>query len=580
MNNDEIYEKIVALLHDTSMPPMVLLDGKWGSGKSYYVNRHFISKLEVDTREPVVCFSLYGISNIDDFRDKLISAYYLKDKDSAGFLNKCFCTVVDATKFEDYKTSGAISSVFGGLKGIAKHSILSKIDNFSLILDDMERVSNKDSIEKILGECLQLVDGKNIKIIVVGNSSAIDDISSILDKSFIDKVKFVITPSEMVDIAFENFSLSAVNKSKVLETIQTLDLNNLRILKRSANRLKPLLEKVKVMDGVDWETLFNTLIPKVISICYVHYEKGISCDDIKKKCDGSSMFSMLDDDSESKSETEEEKEKEISKILSLATSASDSIVEYACGERLSVSDVNDFGYLPMKSQPIDKILNGGIKYISESGFDDVYSELTSYINEDTEPDCYKWFLCCDALKILVDNGYVIEPSFLNGDLISYVKSSIINKKFKGGEYNSRFRSNLADNQLTEILNSVLTEIDKDNYDETLADYKVKMLSSWSNVDSESYDKYRHTPFLNKVGDDFIKSCILNWTHADILLFEDFMRSRYSFSNIKDLFLPELECLSSLNVSIANELNRFEPSLKRGAMNELFDTLSRIETRLK
>jgi hypothetical protein len=76
---DSNSKKIIELFKDDSFPSMVLIDGKWGSGKTHYVENILIDDLknEYDTSENRYCsphyLSLYGVSSIDDFRDRIVS---------------------------------------------------------------------------------------------------------------------------------------------------------------------------------------------------------------------------------------------------------------------------------------------------------------------------------------------------------------------------------------------------------------------------------------------------------------------------------------------------------------------------
>lgn len=87
-------DQIIELMSDTSFPQVVLLDGSWGSGKTHFIKRHLINRVEKQFNQQVYFFSLYGISSIDDFRDKIISLS-LTDKEEASVFAKYFSKVID-----------------------------------------------------------------------------------------------------------------------------------------------------------------------------------------------------------------------------------------------------------------------------------------------------------------------------------------------------------------------------------------------------------------------------------------------------------------------------------------------------
>lgn len=60
----------------------VMIDGAWGSGKTYFVKNVLLKKIESNEKR-VLYVSLYGISNIQELGKKLYLDYLLKDKSGA-----------------------------------------------------------------------------------------------------------------------------------------------------------------------------------------------------------------------------------------------------------------------------------------------------------------------------------------------------------------------------------------------------------------------------------------------------------------------------------------------------------------
>ena len=79
MNEQQIEKEIFRYIQDESYNYAVLIDGEWGSGKTYFVKNVLLKKIESNEKR-VLYVSLYGISNIQELGKKLYLDYLLKDK--------------------------------------------------------------------------------------------------------------------------------------------------------------------------------------------------------------------------------------------------------------------------------------------------------------------------------------------------------------------------------------------------------------------------------------------------------------------------------------------------------------------
>src|SRR5690554_444928 len=98
-SSNEISEHIMHLLSDHSFPPLVMLDGNWGEGKTHFTRHKLIPDL-ISAGESCVFFSLTGLANISDFRNRLLSASYIKtsvDGEAGKSIFKIFSSL--ATQF-------------------------------------------------------------------------------------------------------------------------------------------------------------------------------------------------------------------------------------------------------------------------------------------------------------------------------------------------------------------------------------------------------------------------------------------------------------------------------------------------
>ncbi|SKC32544.1 hypothetical protein CZ809_02060 [Photobacterium piscicola] len=82
--------QIIEQLKDTSHPPIVLLDGAWGVGKTYLIENGIKPQIELDK----ACFgdfhylSAYGMRSVTDFQDQVVSLYLSKQKECSDYIRK------------------------------------------------------------------------------------------------------------------------------------------------------------------------------------------------------------------------------------------------------------------------------------------------------------------------------------------------------------------------------------------------------------------------------------------------------------------------------------------------------------
>lgn len=138
-------EQIIELLNDPSFPQVVLLDGAWGSGKTHFINHQLINKIREVFSPNIYFFSLYGISSIDDFRDKIISLS-MTEQEEASVFAKYFSKVVDGAAVN--MGERGVGAVINGVAGAYKYKLYGELDDCVLILDDLERVADDKIIKK------------------------------------------------------------------------------------------------------------------------------------------------------------------------------------------------------------------------------------------------------------------------------------------------------------------------------------------------------------------------------------------------------------------------------------------------
>lgn len=125
MNSEELYNEL--LKFDKSNYNVILIDGPWGSGKTYLINRYIKNNKD---RLNIFYVSMLGKRNVDDINTSLY-----------GEINKS----------KDIHINSIIPSAINALSSLNNDNNLDfvlKLDNNNtksiIILDDLERFASSD----------------------------------------------------------------------------------------------------------------------------------------------------------------------------------------------------------------------------------------------------------------------------------------------------------------------------------------------------------------------------------------------------------------------------------------------------
>ena len=148
-----------------------MIDGAWGSGKTYFVNQVLLPELKKETKKSIY-ISLYGVSNIDELSKKIYIKFLLKDKSDR--INSTL--LAGATEALDV-VSGLISPFIGkyGDIEIKEKKIQNLVQKFVpikdciLIFDDLERCNCP--MREILGYINGFVEQAGMKVLIIANQN-------------------------------------------------------------------------------------------------------------------------------------------------------------------------------------------------------------------------------------------------------------------------------------------------------------------------------------------------------------------------------------------------------------------------
>ena len=180
----------------------VMIDGAWGSGKTYFVKNVLLKKIESNEKR-VLYVSLYGISNIQELGKKLYLDFLLKDKsklvtEHTELVENVIGTMIDIGSPFMGKL-GDIDIKEKKIKNIVQNTVkhICPMKNCVLIFDDLERCDC--SIQDILGYINGFVEQAGMKVIIIANQ---EELRKKVDaQTLAMQIRAVIGRDETLDFA-------------------------------------------------------------------------------------------------------------------------------------------------------------------------------------------------------------------------------------------------------------------------------------------------------------------------------------------------------------------------------------------
>ncbi len=188
---EDLVESILDYVRADYTDYAIMINGEWGSGKTYFWNnriRNKIDSLQLNGRQyTTIYMSLYGISNLEDISKKIfIETTQLMDKNLRRYMNS---TGIESIP-EYAKTGLDMANLFGVTQNGDKidYSQFFSTDDKVLCFDDLER-ANVDVID-ILGYINNFVEHDHIKTIIICNEK---ELSTKLKSSNLEMKTFIAT---------------------------------------------------------------------------------------------------------------------------------------------------------------------------------------------------------------------------------------------------------------------------------------------------------------------------------------------------------------------------------------------------
>ena len=188
---DDLVESILDYIRSDYTDYAIMINGEWGSGKTYFWNHKIRNRIENMTvngkKITTIYMSLYGISNLEEISKKIfIETTQLMDKNLKKYMNSN-----DQTFIPEYAKTGLdMANFFGVTQNGDKvdYENFFSTDDKVLCFDDLER-ANVDVID-ILGYINNFVEHDHIKTIIICNEK---ELSTKLKSNNLEMKTFIAT---------------------------------------------------------------------------------------------------------------------------------------------------------------------------------------------------------------------------------------------------------------------------------------------------------------------------------------------------------------------------------------------------
>ncbi|MEZ8403803.1 P-loop NTPase fold protein [Vibrio kanaloae] len=596
--------QIIEQLKESSHPPIILLDGAWGIGKTHLIENELRPLIESAPREfgDYHYISAFGIQSVTEFQDQIVSLYISNQEEGSKYLNGLTGLSGKLARIcgADSSEAGLIQGVISGTTGFLRQKAIQNMNNMTLIVDDLERLTDKKLIAEIMGTCLRFAEHNKIKIIAVANATAFKDKTKV-EKSFSDVIKLTRTNEELLTIITDiyNGQLEPMIKENLFKALflaqnQKIDIYNLRVLQRAINRIIKLVAIIIKIEGIDKRRCTERLTQHIVLITLYCYSNKCDLDTFtsilrskekwqsyriteakaKRNGDSSKVEELTKDD--------QQQQALFNQLTSLLNglSCTEHLAEY-CFTNL-IPDLSELEFierfqLPRLANPIDIFKTHTFySFSSEEEFEEGVEQLELLLFTVTKANWSDWITCCDTYIFMHEQGY------FEGTNIEELSKRLVNRLLNTdtidldtiNQHRYRTRSYSSNSFNTPFFNKAIEEITERSRLKQREDITGSFLTDWRKTIYMPQSNIEHQPFFHNIDSNRLAEAIIQWKPMEIAEFTGFMINRYRVVNNPEkdqLELPVLRLLSS-QLSQCRDNIQGQHRLQKGVLNELVNGL--------
>jgi len=550
---NSLAKQITDVFENSSLAPIVLLDGAWGVGKTYFITHEY----EPHSDQACLLISVLGIQSLQQFHEKLIGKYLSLDSESesdiapktVNMLSKAISTVGEVTRS---------SQLVESLSGLVKQSIISKISNVTIIIDDLERIEDCSLASLILGELYDLCSpASSIKAIVVMNDAKSSVNQSLIEKVICWKFKYEVSSKNAFDIVFGTLDASLSLQRFLIERLNEIQPLNLRVLIRLCDRMKQvskLLDEISE-DEIDVESSKQMLFHKMLYLSFLHHQQDQTLDDIVKQIN---IVPMPD----------EQDERHPFYKQYIFHNESSAFIEFTLGCLSSPLQESDLHNLqPNTNELLDFIQPDRLSRYSDEEMQVKISTLINYVLNENSPSLSLWYSSVNYLSYLYSLSASDDQRLSN--IVAMAEERLEHITPAEERHFSTFSFDSGLPQGIEALRAYFKEKEcRDNYHQLSDDI---ITSHWIEVDERAYTYVRNFKEpLSLTAIEWFK-VIKRWDSHNLECFKNFCIEVVRVS-ILDNFFGE-ESKNQLSVQLKLELDSMDSSIRKALLTKIYRTLS-------
>lgn len=632
-SQQEIISGIKVYINECYSDYAVMLNGSWGSGKTYFVKNELIPVLEED-RKAVIYISLFGIKCVDDLIN-VITMHVLNIYSNKRAQKRAEMNI--GLKISNKQASSSVSqipSVFVGIinKGLKlvpngdnAKSFFSDIQkntiNFAdyvFIFDDFER-SVIDKIE-LLGLFDEMVEQNHAKVIIVCNEVALlkkaekDDenlnnkkaVNNIEEKILVDDynlykekvVGFTIKYAADLSTVYRKILDNIVGKqsycydclieykSEVLELFSRVGSHNLRTLIFVLKRFKELEHEIELafddakVDKKYYSRYIALVLCNVTSVSIMYKDFGMS--DVFIPEDRDVVIKPFSSDGFAKDMIDFN----INNHIRLSRYVNQYIYDYSLNKKLLLEDIERFvrGERDDIQKNIDKIDS---IYCLDSDFEAI-KRLDSVL-DDINKNQYSLAVYPRILSNLFilmetlydDSHYKIE--LIKKDIIKNVEARADEFDVSNWHYfnSGNAKANAFNEELYSIVEKTFLERKKQKYRDALDDEKDFVEHFRELVKDDSSILGDRKSMLNCIPASEMIDKFINLPNSNIREINGILRYNYlNVKNINDLRSGDLALFREIETILGEKIPLVNSKLKRRHLQYLLDSISSICKKLE
>lgn len=632
-SQQEIISGIKVYINECCSDYAVMLNGSWGSGKTYFVKNELIPALE-EERKAVIYISLFGIKCVDDLIN-VITMHVLNIYSNKRAQKRAEMNI--GLKILNKQASSSVSqipSVFVGIinkglklvpNGDTAKAFFSDIQkntiNFAdyvFIFDDFER-SVIDKI-KLLGLFDEMVEQNHAKVIIVCNEVALlkkaekDDenlnnkkaVNNIEEKILVDDynlykekvVGFTIKYAADLSTVYRKILDNIVGKqsycydclieykSEVLELFSRVGSHNLRTLIFVLKRFKELEHEIELaFDDAKVEKKYYSryialVLCNVTSVSIMYKDFGMS--DVFIPEDRDVVIKPFSSDGFAKDMIDFN----INNHIRLSRYVNQYIYDYSLNKKLLLEDIERFvrGERDDIQKNIDKIDS---IYCLDSDFEAI--KLLDSVLDDINKNQYSLAVYPRILSNLFilmetlyeDSHYKIE--LIKKDIIKNVEARADEFDVSNWHYfnSGNAKANAFNEELYSIVEKTFLERKKQKYRDALDDEKDFVEHFRELVKDDSSILGGRKSMLNCIPASEMIDKFINLPNSNIREINGILRYNYlNVKNINDLRSGDLALFREIETILGEKIPLVNSKLKRHHLQYLLDSISSICKKLE